>query len=148
MDSKKQPPLIGLVLWLALTFFASNCVFAEDIILIANESVSLTILTREEIKNIFLSESLTYEDGQEIVIVVNKSPDIFDMFTRKYLQRNWKQFTRYYRNKLFSGSGTIPRGFKSEKQVVSYVSKTKGAISYISTPTPTANVKVIEINGQ
>ena len=49
--------------------------------------------------------------------------------------------------KVFNGMGRMPKSFKNEADVISYVSETEGAIGFVSPKgADAAGVKIITVN--
>jgi hypothetical protein len=46
---------------------------------------------------------------------------------------------------VFTGKGSLPKTLSSDAEMVKYVSKTKGAIGYVSAASSTDGVKVLEV---
>ena len=68
-----------------------------------------------------------------------------DAFLKTYLGKTDAALETYYRSLVFTGKGAMPKTFASEDEVVGYVSKTKGAIGYVTADTKTDGVKLIEV---
>lgn len=51
----------------------------------------------------------------------------------------------YYRSLVFTGKGSMPKTLASDSDIVGYVSKTKGAIGYVSAGTATSGVKTLGV---
>jgi len=119
---------------------------AGGVVVIANKDVSASSLSIDEVKNIFLSKKTQWRDGSKIEFVALESGDAQDEFLRSYLQKTPSQYNKYFRTLVFTGKGRAPRTFSTEAEVVSYVSRTAGAIGYVSPETNTRSAKVITVN--
>ncbi len=145
MTLKKLLNVFGLALLMVVFIFNSAQTYANDVKIIVNECVATTSLKKTEIKNIFLGVTTKWPDKQKIYFVVNKEPEVHNIFVRKYLKKSPSQFNACWKRKLFAGKGKIPTMLKTEKDIIEYVEKTKGAIGYVATEALTKNVNVIEI---
>lgn len=117
---------------------------ADEVMVIANPSVPAESLDPEAIKNIFLGKTAKWDNNDMVTIVVSENVEVHKKFLDKYIQRTDNQFTNVWRQNLFTGKGKQPVKAASLEELVDYVSKTPGAIGYISTDvTLPANIKVL-----
>ena len=114
----------------------------DPVTLIANNTVPVASLTEADIKSIFLGKKTTVEgskDGKKVkikpVIATLKGGATHDAFLKKYVGKTATQYSNYWKKLVFSGKGKEPPSFKTEKELLAFVSKTKGAIGYIGTKT-------------
>ncbi len=134
----------GIVFWTHILVLESSA-FA-DVVFITNNSVTYDSLTKAEIKGIFTGEIAAWHDGQDIKFITLKKGPTHHEFTRKYMRKSESQFLRYWRKQVFTGTGSMPKSFLSEKDLVDYVASTDGAIGYISATTSAEGVKNITIS--
>lgn len=131
----------SLVLWSCLTAAA----LGANLQVIANPSVRASVVSSEELKGVFLATRTALSDGSHVNPVLLKSGVVHEIFVRQYVGKSNSALETYYRSLLFTGKGLIPKSLGSEKQVVQYVAKTKGAVGYVSTDTPISGVKVLDV---
>lgn len=148
MEAKKKCRYIVMMFTYVflLTLFFMVSVSNAKVVFIVNRSVSLDTLGKNEIKKIFLGDSLVWPDGEEIKLVTQEKSDLQKEFTLTYTQRSESQFSNYWRKLMFSGKGSIPKAFSSDKEIINFVANTKGAIGYISPQAVTKDVKTITIS--
>lgn len=113
---------------------------------IVNKSVQQDTLSKSEIKSIFLGDRLVWPNGEEIYLVTHRNPDIQSEFAKTYIQKTESQFSRYWRAVMFSGKGMIPKAFSTNKEIIRFVTNTKGAIGYISPQIITKDIKNVTIS--
>lgn len=117
---------------------------AGEVMIIANPSVPASSLDPDAIKNIFLGKTAKWDNNDMVTIVVSEQSDVHKDFLDKYIKRTENQFSNVWRQNLFTGKGKQPVKVTSIDELVDYVSKTKGAIGYISSDaTLPAEVKVL-----
>lgn len=117
---------------------------AGEILVIAHPSVPAESLDQASIKNLFLGKTVQWDNSSMVTIVVSEKAEVHDMFLKKYVKRTKNQFRNVWRQNLFSGTGKQPIKANSIEELVDYVSKTDGAIGYISSDTQLPeNIKVI-----
>ena len=144
----KAKILIGLFFAavMGMLFELPGAASAGGVLVVANKNVPAGSLSIEEVKKIFLSKKTQWRDGSKIQFVALKKGDAQDDFLKSYLQKTQSQYNRYFRTLVFTGKGKAPRTFSTEAEVVRYVSRTAGAIGYVSSGTNTGSAKVITVN--
>lgn len=101
-------------------------------------------LDTKSLKNIYLGRQTTWPDKTPIIFVILQEGDVHTQFLKEYVSKTPSQFDNYWKKKVFSGQGTMPKAFKTEKELIDYVGKTKGAIGYIGIKTE-VNDKVTKV---
>lgn len=130
------------LLWV---LFSPVVSMAEGILIIANQSSTALSLDRNDIKQIFLGQKTTWDDGTKIIFVVQDRTKAGDAFLSTYLQTNASQYDNYWKKQVFTGQGKAPYSFSSNYELVEFVSRTPGAIGYVSDTTDTGDAKVITV---
>jgi ABC-type phosphate transport system substrate-binding protein len=123
---------------------AAQGAFASDVKIIANSSVGASDVSAEDLKNIFLSTKTSFGDSH-VEPVLEKSGAAHEAFLKDYLGKTDSALGSYYRGLVFTGKGTMPKTLASDAEVVAYVSKTKGAIGYVSGDASAAGVKTLNV---
>ncbi len=133
------------VLAVLLSGLMAQLCLAGDVALIANNSVSEGSLDRQMVQKIFLGKKSRWSDKTKIVPAMLKSGSTRDTFLNDYVKKSPSQFENFWNQAIFTGKGTPPKTFASEKELVSYVAATAGAVGFVSSGTSTAGVKKISI---
>lgn len=128
-----------------MVMVATTHLNAGDIKVIVNSSVGASSATAAEIKAVFLQAKTSLSDGSHVQPVILTGPE-YGPFVQGYLGKTVTALETYYRSLLFSGTGVIPKFLASEQEMVNYVTKTKGAIGYVSAKANTGGVKVLNLN--
>lgn len=115
------------------------------LLFITHPSVKIDSLTKSEIKDIFIGDKIFWPDGREIAFVVLRMMPAYQMFTVRYARKSPEQYLRYWKKQMFTGKGFMPKSFMEEKDVIKFVSETKGAIGYVPDTAVLNGVKVIKI---
>ena len=118
---------------------------AGEIKVIANPSVGASDISSDELKRVFLITKSSLADGSHVEPVLEKGGATHEAFLKEYLGKTDGALTTYYRSLVFTGKGAMPKTFASDAEVVSYVSKTKGAIGYVAAGSVAAGVKQLEV---
>ena len=114
-------------------------------VIICNKDIPENSLTAQELKDIFTWNKKTWEDGTKIVFVLLKERDVFNAFAREFLGKSYNQYEMSIKNEIFINGYKTPKSFKTEEQVILFVSKTKGAVGFISKEPDTWLVKPLAI---
>lgn len=118
---------------------------AADIRVIANPSVKVSALASDDLKAVFLETRASLPDGSHVEPVLLKTGPLHEAFARKYIGKSAAALEIYYRSLVFTGKALMPTTVSTEQQVVEYVSKTKGAVGYVSAGAALAGVNVLEV---
>ena len=116
-----------------------------EVIVIANKDVPANSIKRSELKEIYMGKKTTWTKNSKIAPALLKSGKTHNEFLKKYVGKTAAQFRSYWNNLLYTGTGTPPPSSKTEKEIVEYVSKNKGAIGYIDSETAHDGVKVMAV---
>jgi len=136
--------LIFMLLLCALGFVFVVPAFAK-VLIIANNSVAQESLNKEDIQNIFLGKMAKWPDNSSINFATSET-DVHEEFLKTYINRSSDQFRNYWRKMVFTGKGQKPKAFKTDEELIQFVSETSGAIGYVSTDATIKNVKTITVN--
>jgi len=128
-----------------LSVFVVATVAQAEIVVIANEAVPIDSLNQNEMKDIFLGKTAKWSDKSRVRFAVLTGETHQD-FLRAYIKRTPSQYRTYWKKMVFTGKAAKPKSFKSEADLVKYVSQTDGAIGYISGKTDANGAKVLAVN--
>ena len=123
---------------------AANMV-AADVVVIANPGVSVSAVSAEELKAVFLLTKSALSDGSRAEPVLEKGGPAHDAFLSQYLGKTDAALQTYYRSLVFTGKGSMPKMLASDAEVIAYVAKTKGAVGYVRADAGTTGVKVLSV---
>ena len=130
--------------------FASLLNAGENAYIIANKSVPVDEISKEEISYIFLGNKQFWNDSTRIKTsyVIDRSEFSF-IFFDEYVEKTYKKFKRYWLKKIFSGYGAAPKSFKKSESLIDFISKNEGAIGFYigEKPQSNQNIKVIKVDG-
>jgi TonB family protein len=126
-------------------FLCPATAVAGDVKVIANQSVRVDTISAEELKSIFLEEQRTLGDGTHVEPVLARQGPAHETFLKQYLNKTDDVLQTYYRSLVFTGRGSMPKALSSDAEVVAFVSRTRGAIGYVSSETQTDGVKILAV---
>ncbi len=120
---------------------------AGDVKIIANPSVRADSISPAELRSVFLLQRKSLPDGSPVTPVLEKSGSTHEAFLKQFLDRDGQEIRIYYQGLVSTGKGTVPKELSSDAEVVAYVSRTRGAIGYVSSNTTTEGAKVLAVRG-
>jgi ABC-type phosphate transport system substrate-binding protein len=129
----------------ALAAVLSIELWAGDVKVIANPSIGTETITAADLKGVFLATKTSLDNGAHVEPVLAKDGPAHDVFIKEYLGKTDAALQTYYRSLVFTGKGSLPKTLSGEAEVVSYVSRTKGAIGYVSAGVGTTGVKTLAV---
>jgi hypothetical protein len=127
-----------------LVFVASSPIFAADVKVIANNSVSASSVSSGDLQAVFLLDKDSI-GGSHVEPVLAKGGAAHEAFLKTYLGKNDSALQAFYRSLVFTGKASMPKSVANDAEVVSYVAKTKGAVGYVSAAASTDGVKTLEV---
>ena len=104
----------------------------DEVILVANNTVSDTSITRQAAQDAFLGKKNTWSDGASVVLATLSEGETHDKFLLAFVGRTASQFSTYWKKLVFSGKAMEPKSFDTEESLLKFVSETKGAVGYVS----------------
>jgi len=144
--NRKQITALITVFIVGIFFLFPRMGDADDVVIITNKNVSIDMLKKEDIKNIFTGKKTRWNDNKKIKFVTLPKSRVHKGFLKKFVKRTPEQYSRHWKKQIFTGKGTKPRSFKTQEGLLNYVARTKGAIGYISPQVVTDKIKVLTVN--
>jgi ABC-type phosphate transport system substrate-binding protein len=117
---------------------------AADFKVIANPAVSVSSVSSEDLKAVFLGTKSSLGDTH-VVPVLEKSGSAHEAFLKECVGKSDAALSTYYRSLVFTGKGAMPKALGSDAEVIEYVAKTKGAIGYVGAAAAPAGVKTLDV---
>ncbi len=100
-----------------------------ETLLVANSGVPGEGLSKNDVRAIFLGKKSVVA-GQNVVIVTLASGDAHKNFLKSVVGKTPSQFSSHWKKIVFTGKGKMPKSFKTNEELLAFVSNTKGAIGY------------------
>lgn len=125
--------------------FLPDITSADNLIVIGNKSIPVSKLSHNDIQNIYLGKKKVWANGLKVEMSVLIEGDITNRFLTGYLKKNTHTFNNYWKKQLFTGGGKPPVVFEREKDLVEFVTKTKGAVGYLSSQSTIDNVIILSV---
>src|SRR6202051_3312429 len=131
MNTQRIVPLVA-----AVVLFGSSPAFAADVKIVANPSVRADSITPAELRSVFLEDRRSLDDGSHVEPVLAKGGAAHEAFLRQYVGKNDDDLRPYNRPRVVTGRGSMPKFLDSDAEIINYVSRTKGAVGYVSIDFP------------
>jgi ABC-type phosphate transport system substrate-binding protein len=141
----KKTGIAAIILTLALSIFISASPASAEVIVIVNKEVPSSSLDKASLSDMYLGKKTLWDKNTKVTLSVLKGGAVHDQFMQNFVGKTAAQFQSYWNKLLFTGAGTPPTAFKTEKEIVDFVSKTRGAVGYIDSATPHDAVKVLSV---
>jgi ABC-type phosphate transport system substrate-binding protein len=105
---------------------------AATVVVVANPDVPAAAVDREEARRIWMLRRRFWRDGTRIVPVnLPASSPVRDAFSRAVLGRPARDLAAYWNDLWFHGTAPPPV-VPSERAVLLFVARTRGAVGYVS----------------
>lgn len=121
--------------------------FPGEYAVVINKANPVEEISAKDLQMIFLGEKTTWEDGNQIKLAVVNSGDLYEEFARNIVKMSAVQFSMYWKQKIFTGSGvgTDIKFFKDGKKLREYVTTTPEAIGYIHPDLLDGSIKQVKV---
>jgi len=135
----------ALFVLIAILGYAVNspAAAAADFKVVANPSVKASQISVDDLKGVFLATKTSLE-GTDVEPVLAKNGAAHEAFL-KDLGKTESALSTYYRSLVFTGKGSMPKICATDAEVIEYVSKTKGAIGYVSAAASAPGTKTLDV---
>ena len=116
--------------------------------IIINKSNNVSKISKSEIRNIYLGNTITWKNNRKIQIVdYNSESELREEFSKSYLFLSPNKVSMIWLKVTLSGKVSPPKILYKEKDVVKYVAENVDAIGYIeSNKELIDDVKIIEVD--
>ena len=129
---------------LCLLVFSSGVTWA-DILIIANQNVPETTVTKKDLQAMFLGKRVQWKDNTAIHPVTVKEAELHKAFLKQYVKKSFAKWNAHWKRMVFTGNGTPPKQFATQQELLEYVATTTGAIGYVDNGPSIENVTTIAV---
>ena len=119
---------------------------AQDVVFVVHRDLTETTLSAEDVKNILLGNLTKWPKGPVIKLVILTEGPVQTKVIRDHTQRTPDQFDKFWKRKVFTGTGIMPAQVQTEAEVIAYVAANPGAIGYVSKPNASEKVRILPVN--
>ena len=100
--------------------------------IVINAENGVREIKRSELAAIFLGRKSTWASGKKIIPALQSSTGpVTQEFVRAVLGKSLSQYRAYWKRRLFSGGGTVPRTMPTAKEVMAFVARHPGALGVV-----------------
>ena len=106
------------------------------------------VIKRSELAAIFLGKKSTWGSGRKIIPTLQSEKNsVTRDFLRDVLRKSLSQYRAYWKRRLFSGGGTVPKAMQTSEEVIAFVASRHGAIGFVEESTEMNDkIVVVEIS--
>jgi ABC-type phosphate transport system substrate-binding protein len=125
-------------------FLAVNAAL-EEVDVVVNKANSATLLSREEVRRIFLGDKSSWPGGKRVTVLM-LTPDQPErgIILRELLRMNESDYTKYFLQAAFTGRvQAAPRDLPSAPQMKAHLVANPNAIGYLKKEDVDDSVKVV-----
>lgn len=134
-------------LFIAALFTFSLSAHAQDGVFIINPAVPETAMPVADLKDVLLGNITKWPHGGGVIkLVVLTEGALHAKIIKDYTQRTPEQFDKFWKKKVFTGTGIMPAQLRNEADIVAYVAANPGAIGYVTKGSVSDKVKVLSFN--
>ena len=115
------------------------------VLLVNSQSGIWEQLSAKELKKIYLGK-MTFRNGVRIILTSREERELRETFFQEYTGISDKSFTSYWKQKVFSEGGEVPKRIVGIEELISYITEHEGAIGFAwqaEVPEVPAGLKVI-----
>lgn len=114
------------------------------IVVIGNPGISVSSLSADEIRDLYLAKSTSLSDGTRVQVVdQEEGSPARHTFYKSVIKKDKTQLKAYWAKQIFTGKATPPDVKADDKEVKAWVAGTKGGIGYVDDGVVDASVKVL-----
>jgi hypothetical protein len=136
--------ILSSILALAAVIAAASA--GAQVIVIANNSVKASAISKDDVRDVFTGNATSLKDGSKVVPVLLKGGPANDAFLKEYIGKGDTAFRAGWRSLVFSGQATMPKSLDDDAAIAAFVAHNPGTIGYVDKATPHEGVKVLEVH--
>lgn len=114
-------------------------------IVIANNSVAETSLSKKELQSIYLGEKIKWDNKKYIKISVFEDTPVLKEFLQSIVGKTPSQFDQHWTRMVTTGKASMPPTFSESKQVIDFVAGHPNSIGFVPAGNVGDSVKTIAI---
>jgi len=139
-----RPLALTLLLVLAPVF-----AMAAEPTIIVNPANDVSEISAQDLAQIFLGKKTLWPSGKRIVpVLLDTETEAGRHFLMGYVKKTESQYRSYWKRRLYSGGGAVPKTLASSAAVSAYVATTPGAIGVIEAEAATGTVKAVVVTSE
>lgn len=122
--------------------------FAADFTVLVNPSVGESAISKDELKQVLLTNKTNWKDGKKIVLItLSFGSDEADTVTKEFMGMSSVQAKKHWLTKVFGGSiPAVPQTADSADEAAELVAKTPGAIVVVPGKVSPGKAKALNLN--
>jgi len=139
---KVRVTVVGLFLLAAFSMATAQ----EGYKVIGNATTVPQSIAKKDLERIFLKRKKTLSNGQKAFPADLRNDSASKQkFCAEVLNKSLKEVDSYWQGQVFSGKEAPPPTMSSDREMITYVSRTPGAIGYVSSSASIEGVEVVNV---
>ena len=127
-----------------LSLIPPSLIAANNIVVVVHPSNSISTMTQDEIKRIYLGKNKLFKNGLSVAPVdAEKGSPKRKEFYRKVVGKSPSQISSYWSRLIFTGKGAPPRVIDSEAEILAWVESHADSLGYVNKDSVTDTVKIV-----
>jgi len=111
--------------------FLVTALHAEQLLLIAGKEVSITPLSANEVKKLFLAAPVTRQ-GERLIPLINRSDALtYQIFLQSVMGRSAYTYEKQVLTRFYSSGVTVPTTITTQDELYEILNSQRGSISFI-----------------
>jgi ABC-type phosphate transport system substrate-binding protein len=116
---------------LGLLLFGASAAWAEDIVVVVNSQASVSSLTEQDVKDIYLGETTYWGDTRITAVGYQDGTTIQGSFLDKVMKTSENVYKTYWIKRIFREGGVPPSKAGSPDEALRTVGNNAGGITYV-----------------
>jgi len=131
---------------LAVLWMISLVVYADDLVIIVHPSNTLTEISADDVKKIYLGKKKFFPGGDKVIPGdQSKRTQSYKLFYARIIGKSEAKLKLYWSRLIFAGKGTPPKIIGFGRAVTEWVASQPQAMGYIMRSDADDTVKVLEL---
>ena len=141
---------LKIIVFLFVMILTFSLYAGDDLVLVANKSVSESNLSKQDLRRIFLGEMQSWKNGDKLIAInLPANNPLRQSFQNKVLGITVEELQKFWSDEQIKGNIVKPPvNQSSTKAVKLFVSKIPGAVGYIPASEVDDTVKIITVDGK
>lgn len=143
----KPHMLNGIAISVVLLFMTITSCKSAEAVFVVHKDCPIIEVSKKDIQRLFLGKKQSWRDGARVALYVQEMNSVHEDIVRTYCKKTPSQFRAYWKKRVFTGKSGMPKSLKSDLAVILEISKSNGAIGYISQSNVSKDdsVKILQI---
>ena len=126
--------LLIILMIFSTTAFAAKLLNKEELLIVVNAKSKYSSIEEQTVKSVFLGRTNKIKD-EYVEITILKDGIVHYSFLRTFIKLTPIKYIYHWKKLVYTGKAKMPKIFKTEAEMIKYISDKPNAIGYISVET-------------